>query len=180
MARRTWIVVVGERTALDWVLRTQQVAFRSRSASLALGRLRQGDQIAVYATRGVFHNPTRDQSEFLATAVATSDAKHLNRPRVVAGREFTVQATIRFDAILRPRSGVAAGDVAPNLSFVRKKPQWGQYFRHGLIDVPPKDFAVIRSAIRSSGTRVEPDVAADAIPVGRQKPSRRSNRLASG
>src|SRR6202051_2908697 len=67
-----YLLVIGERDALAWVLTTQRMAvpdYRSREVSA----LEPGDQLFLYTTRGCFHNPTRDRGRVVGVAKATTD-----------------------------------------------------------------------------------------------------------
>lgn len=70
---RSYLVILGDREAIGWVLREQRMAFpatpRAEVAALA-----SGDRLYLYATRGAWRNPTRDRGRIIATAVARTPA----------------------------------------------------------------------------------------------------------
>ena len=69
---QNYLLVIGERAALAWVLAEQQMAFPVLRRSQAMA-LEVGDELLIYTTRGCFHNPTRDAGRVMALAsVATS------------------------------------------------------------------------------------------------------------
>ncbi|HKF79950.1 MAG TPA: hypothetical protein VKB17_03920, partial [Thermoleophilaceae bacterium] len=60
----TYLLILGEREALAWVLREQRMAFSARRARSA-SALTLGDRLLLYTTRGCFHNPTRDRGRVI-------------------------------------------------------------------------------------------------------------------
>ena len=155
--RAGWVVVLAEAEGLRWVLEHRRMAWTEASARRA-AQLRPGDALVLYVARGAFHNPTRDESQLLGLAEVAGPVRPLPRPVRIAGREFVSGCDLRIEVALPERRGVPVRALVPRLSFVRRKEVWGQYFRSGLVRVPPEDLAVLASAVREAA-RVEPGPA---------------------
>ena len=56
----TYLLVIGDREALGWILAEQRMAFSSMSRP-HVRALSPGDTLLLYTTRGCFKNPTRDR-----------------------------------------------------------------------------------------------------------------------
>jgi hypothetical protein len=71
-----YLVVLGERDAIRWVLEQQRMAFPAtpRSEVAALG---PGDHLLLYATRGAWHNPGRDRGRIIGSATPLSAVRAL-------------------------------------------------------------------------------------------------------
>lgn len=151
-----WVVVLAEAEGLRWVLERSRMAWTEASARRA-AHIRPGDRLVLYVARGAFHNPTRDESQLLALAEVVGPVRRLRAPLELAGRRFVVGCDLRFEAVLPERRGVPVRPLVRRLSFVKRKDAWGQYFRSGLVRVPPEDLEVLAGAIRA---------AARTAPVG--------------
>ncbi len=145
-----WVVVLAEVEGLRWVLERSRMAWTEASARRA-ARVQPGDRLVLYVARGAFHNPTRDESQLLALAEVVSPVRRLPRPLELAGRRFVVGCELRFEVVLPERRGVPVRSLVDRLSFVRRKEAWGQYFRSGLVRVPPADLQLLASAVREAG-----------------------------
>lgn len=135
-----WLVVLGEREALEWVLRSKRMAFRAHvpTASISVG-----DRLALYVTRGAHHSPTRDEAQVLATGEFASAVE--NVPAVVAGEQFPRSCRIRLDEpVLQPREGLPFRPLVDRLTFIRKKDGWAAYVRTTLVKLPDDDLALLR------------------------------------
>src|SRR3954453_21509324 len=99
-----YIAVLGERAALAWVVQEQRMAFpqqRRREAQ----RVRPGDRLFLYATRGAFHNPTRDRGRVFGEAELTTSVTDLRPPVELVGRQFTSGCQLRMRALAPMREG---------------------------------------------------------------------------
>jgi hypothetical protein len=142
------LVAFGEIQGLRWVLEHQRMAFSEGLSSRARS-IDIGDELVLYVTRGAFHNPTRDRSQFVGLAGVTGPVRRARAPIVIAGREFVSSCPIEVEAALPERTGVMALELVPQLSFIKRKEVWGQYLRWGLVKIPGADHRLIRLAIRS-------------------------------
>ncbi len=151
LERAGWVAVLAEAEGLRWVLERSRMAWTEASARRA-AQIRPGDALVLYVARGAFHNPTRDESRLVALAEVTTPVRRLRQPVELAGRTFVVGCDLRFEARLPERGGVPVRPLVPRLSFVRRKEVWGQYFRSGLVRVPPEDLEVLARAVREAAS----------------------------
>jgi hypothetical protein len=151
--RGGWVVVLAEAEGLRWVLARSRMAWTEASARRA-ERIRPGDRLVLYVARGAFHNPTRDESQLVGLAEVVGPVRRFPRPVRIAGRSFVCGCDLRLEVVLPERRGVPVRPLVPRLSFVRREEVWGQYFRSGLVRVPPKDLQVLAEAVRQAAARV--------------------------
>jgi hypothetical protein len=159
--RGGWVVVLAEAEGLRWVLQRSRMAWTEASARRA-EQIRPGDRLVLYVARGAFHNPTRDESQLIGLAEVTSPVRRLPRPVRIAGRSFVCGCDLRLEIVLPERRGAPVRPLVPKLSFVRRKEVWGQYFRSGLIRVPPGDLAVLETAVRRAAAELRSRALAGA------------------
>ncbi|MGY0002498.1 hypothetical protein [Micromonospora sp. I033] len=95
----TYLVILGDRDAISWVLHEQRMAFpatpRAEVAALAAD-----DRMFLYATRGAWHNPTRDRGRIIGTATPQSTVRMLAAPIEIAGRTFVSGCDLRIDSLV--------------------------------------------------------------------------------
>ncbi len=85
---RNYLLVIGEATALAWVLAEQRMAFPALRRSQAMA-LEIGDELLVYTTRGCFHNPGRDAGRVMGLAKVTTHVRDLAKSVVFGERRHT-------------------------------------------------------------------------------------------
>ena len=74
-----YLLILGEREALAWVLKAQRMAFPSTTRK-EVQRLKVGDTVFLVTTRGCFPNPTRDRTRVIGQAQVTSPVEALDPP----------------------------------------------------------------------------------------------------
>ncbi len=87
LSMTSYLLVIGDREALGWILTTGRMAFPSAGRA-EVAALKPGDELFLYTTRGCFKNPTRDRGRIIATARVTSPVEHLDKPVHFADRDF--------------------------------------------------------------------------------------------
>lgn len=138
-----WLFVLGDRSALEWVLENRTMAFRDHIRATGIAK---GDRFAMYVTRGAFRNPTRDRAQVIA--VGTVAGPLSTEPVVIADEEFRQSVRIEFDEPpLQPRQGADFAELVPDLQFIRKKATWQAYVRKALAPIPEGDVDVLSKAI---------------------------------
>lgn len=139
----SWLFVLGESEAVEWVVQNRVMAFRD---GIRTNELRPKDRFVVYVSRGAFHNPTRDEAQVVASGIVTSQVE--SKPVTVCGERFKQSVRIRFDGIpLKARHGVPFVPCVPKLRFIRKKESWGCYVRRSLIRIEDRDYELLADAI---------------------------------
>ncbi|MFI5949762.1 hypothetical protein ACIA8B_19535 [Micromonospora chalcea] len=144
---RSYLLVLGERAAIAWVLSEERMAFPSM-ARREVAALAQGDQLYLYATRGAWHNPTRDRGRIIAKATATSAAQALDEPIVLVERKFYAGCTLLINGLVPYPGGLELAPLVPQLKAFPKSHAWSIYLRRALLALPDRDAQVIDGMLR--------------------------------
>ncbi|HEX6968478.1 MAG TPA: hypothetical protein VF174_06685 [Micromonosporaceae bacterium] len=144
---RSYLVILGERDAIRWVLREQRMAFpatpRAEVAALAAG-----DRLFLYATRGAWHNPTRDRGRIIGVATARSSARVLDEPVEIAGRTFVSGCTLHIEGLVPYPGGLELQPLVEQLSAFPKPHAWSIYLRRPLLALPGADASLLDERLR--------------------------------
>jgi hypothetical protein len=135
-----WLIVLNDQAAAAWVLKHKRMAFRNRAGP----DLQPGERMAVYLTRGAFHNPTRGRS--LIVALGYIDSSVVAEPIIVAGQTYDRSCALTFDSQAPLNDGLPFSQLVEKLQFIDKKDAWGAYLRRTFVRLSDEDFAVIQSA----------------------------------
>jgi hypothetical protein len=136
------LLILGERDALRWVLRTERMAFEGHRGN-DVTRLAVGDTLFLYTTRGCYRNPTRDRGRVIGRAIVTSPVEPLEESVVVMDREFSLGCTFNLVALAPRHEGVVLADLVPRLVAFPIKRAWSARMRRPILTLPPKDAALI-------------------------------------
>jgi hypothetical protein len=145
--RRSYLLVIGERAALGWILREQRMAFPPNRARDAQA-LRNGDELLLYVTRGCFHNPTRDRGRIVGEAQVKAEVVELDEPVTLAGREFTSGCPIDVRSLAPLGEGVELAPLVPDLTSFSSKTGWAMALRRPLLTLTSEDAAMLRRRLR--------------------------------
>jgi hypothetical protein len=137
------IIVIGEKTALEWVMDNERMAFRNSSRT---GPVHSGDPIAIYVTRGAFGNPTRDHSQIIGLGRFASDVQ--NRQETIGGVTYDKSCALTITDRLEPRQGLPFQPLVEQLGFIRSKRGWATYLRRTLVPISDDDFSTIEKAFK--------------------------------
>jgi hypothetical protein len=138
----TYLLILGDREGLSWVLHNRRMAFtESRAAEVA--DLRAGDRLFLYTTRGCYHNPTRDRGRVIGEAEATSAVTRLDRPILIGDRQFTYACDIELKSLAPFREGVVLAEYVPRLEVFPDQRSWSARMRRPLLPMTPKDALLI-------------------------------------
>lgn len=137
-----YLLILGDRSALSWVLRNERMAFASHRRNDVSG-LGVGDTLFIYTTRGCFHNPTRDRGRVIGRAAVSSPVEPLEKSTVVMDREFTLGCTFELVALAPRPEGVVLADLVPRLRAFPNKRAWSARMRRPLLALPTQDAALI-------------------------------------
>jgi hypothetical protein len=156
---RSYLLILGEREAVAWVLRHQRMAFPARRRAEA-GRLESGDELLIYTTRGCWHNPGRDMSRIIGRAYVTSPVKPLEAPVEVAGRTFESGCRIDVRTLTPYLTGVELAPLVEDLAVFPVKSSWSIRLRRPLLELPDGDAEMLR------GHLAEVEASADEVVDG--------------
>ncbi|MFG2099874.1 hypothetical protein ACGFJ5_04665 [Micromonospora echinaurantiaca] len=144
---RSYLLILGERDAIAWVLREERMAFpatpRAEVAALAVG-----DRLFLYATRGAWHNPTRDRGRIIGVATVGSAVRRLDRPIEIAGRRFVSGCDLSIDGIVPYPGGVELQPLVERLAAFPKPAAWSIYLRRALLALAPTDAKLLDEVLR--------------------------------
>lgn len=113
-ARGAFMLVVGDREALGWILREQRTAFPAERSRMAR-TLEPGDRLVLYTTRGCFNNPARDRGRVIATPVVSTPVRDLDAPVVFGGRAFASGCGLAIERVAPWGQGPELGLLVPRL-----------------------------------------------------------------
>lgn len=150
----SYLVILGERDAIWWVLHEQRMAFpatpRAEVAALA-----SGDRLFLYATRGAWHNPTRDRGRVIGTATATTAVRAFDVPIEIAGRAFHSGCDLRIDGLVPYPGGLELQPLVEQLEAFPRPHAWSIYLRRALLRLPEADRALLDRMLRPMVKRRE-------------------------
>ncbi|WP_036323531.1 hypothetical protein [Microbispora sp. ATCC PTA-5024] len=151
----SYLLILGDRQAIAWVLREQRMAFPPTSRS-EIAQVRPGDELLIYTTRGAYRNPTRDRGRVIGRAVVTSDVRPLDEPVRIAGREYPTGCNLRVDQLVPWGSGVELQPLVARLDAFPNPAAWSIMLRRALLRLSAKDAALLweRLASLSGGLSV--------------------------
>jgi hypothetical protein len=141
-----YLVVLGERRAIGWVLREQKMAFPARSRS-EVRMLAAGDRLYLYATRGAWRNPTRNRGRLIAYATAESSVSVLKEPIEIGERSFHSTCEIRVAGVVPYPGGVELQPLASSMAAFPKPDVWSVYLRRPLVRLSEGDAALLDGAL---------------------------------
>lgn len=138
-----YLLVIGDREALGWVLTEQRMAFPGFQRA-EVRALAPGDTLFLYTTRGCFKNPTRDRGRIIAAGTARSPVAKLDEPVEVAGRSFPVGCDVEFPTATRRPEGVELGPLVGELAgFAGMERSWSIRLRRPLVSLTQGDATVL-------------------------------------
>ncbi|MFI1191855.1 hypothetical protein ACH4T9_01035 [Micromonospora sp. NPDC020750] len=139
---RPYLVVLGERRAIGWVLREQRMAFPARPRA-EVRTLAAGDRLYLYSTRGAWSNPTRHRGRLFAYATADSSVRALEQPVEIAGRSFHSGCNLQISGVAAYPGGVELQPLVHLLGAFPKPESWSVYLRRPLVSLSEGDAALL-------------------------------------
>jgi hypothetical protein len=149
----SYLLILGDRQAIAWVLREQRMAFPATSRA-EVNRLAIGDELLIYTTRGAFRNPTRDRGRVIGTATVTSAVEPLDAPVTFGGREFPRGCALAVESLVPWGRGLELQPLVERLAAFPNPKAWSIQLRRPLLHLPRQDAAIIGQKVRAqAGTR---------------------------
>jgi hypothetical protein len=137
-----YLLVIGDRRALAWILASQQMAFPERSARSAQ-QLQPGDRLLLYTTRGCFGRPNRDRSRVIGEATVSSTVTRLATPIVFGERTFPIGCSLHLLSLAGFRSGVELSEYVPQMHAFPDPNVWSIYLRRTLLALDDHDYDLL-------------------------------------
>ncbi|WP_406259484.1 hypothetical protein OIA45_13445 [Streptomyces chartreusis] len=141
-----YLLIIGDRAALSWVITEQRMAFpagRSKGARA----LAEGEEVFLNATRGCFRNPTRDLGRVIGRATITSPVRVLDEPVVFNERSATEGCRVKVSGLAPFREGLVLRDLVPRLSVFPDSATWSVRMRRASLTLPPADAELVRTEL---------------------------------
>ena len=140
---RHYLLVIGDRAALAWVLAEQRMAFPALRRSQAMA-LEIGDELLVYTTRGCFHNPIRDQGRVMGLAKVTTHVRDLAEPVVFGERRYTSGCALEIQGVAALHEGVELSPLVAELHVFPDAGTWGAQLRRPLVPLDEHDASLLK------------------------------------
>ncbi|WP_182885197.1 hypothetical protein [Microbispora sp. H10885] len=138
----SYLLILGDRQAIAWVLHEQRMAFPPTSRS-EIAQVRPGDELLIYTTRGAYRNPTRDRGRIIGHAVVTSDVRRLDKPVHIGGRDYPTGCELNIDRLAPWGRGVELQPLVARLDAFPNPAAWSIKLRRALLRLPEKDAVLI-------------------------------------
>jgi hypothetical protein len=142
-----YLLVLGERTAIRWVLEQERMAFPATPRA-EVRALRPGDRLFLYATRGAWNNPTRDRGRIIGMATSADPVVTLDPPVEIAGRTFYSGCALCIDGVVPYPRGLEVQPLVNRLEAFPKPHAWSIYLRRALLCLPDGDRALLELELR--------------------------------
>ena len=143
----SYLLIIGERVALHWVVHASRVAFPPGRTSQARV-LDAGDVLFLYTTRGAFHNPTRDRGRISGRVVVLEPPQVFADIMELAGLRFASGCRIHIDRLAPYRGG------AELVQLVHRMPAtfgtgdgWRARLRATLLPIAEADTPILEAAV---------------------------------
>lgn len=141
----TYLLVIGEREALAWILREERMAFPSWRSPLK--GLATGDRLLLVTSRGCYHNPGRDVTLVMGRARVTTSPALLDEPVTVGGRSFPIGCRIGLRTLAPMRQGVALAPLVDQIEAFPHKHAWSATLRRALVQLGSVDADLLGSLL---------------------------------
>jgi hypothetical protein len=149
----SYLLILGDRQAIAWVLREQRMAFPAMSRT-EVNRLAVGDELLIYTTRGAYRNPTRDRGRIIGTATVISAVERLDDPVEFGGRSFPRGCSLLVKSLVPWGEGVELQPFVDRLEAFPNLKAWSTKLRRPLLRLPVQDATLLRARLASeAGTR---------------------------
>lgn len=157
-----YLLVVGDREALGWILTESRTAFPSAGRS-EVSALSSGDALFLYTTRGAFKNPTRDRGRVIGGAQVTTPVVRLDTPVRFGEREFPVGCDLALQSLAPLGEGVELAPLVGALETFRSAGSaWSVRLRRPLVRLSDDDETLLTKALaRVAVAQPDPTVRAE-------------------
>jgi predicted RNA-binding protein len=148
VAVRAYLLILGSREGLAWVLENKSMAFREGNASRAQ-RLEPGDRLFLYTTRGAFGNPTRDRGRIIGEAEVASNVKRRDKAVSIGGKPFTHDCRIVLRSLTPLHEGIELRPLINELEVFPNPDAYSAKLRRPLLALPATDAELIRTRLKT-------------------------------
>ena len=144
----SYLLILGEREAVAWVLRESRMAFPPTSRS-EVAKLKVGDDLFIVTTRGCWHNPTRDRTRIIGLAKVTTSVVAYDDPVTIAGRDFTRGCELGIETLAPYLTGIELVPLVSKLDAFPDKRSgvWAIRLRRPLLEISDTDAQLLRQEL---------------------------------
>lgn len=107
--------------------------------------LRIDDILLIYATRGCFHNPTRDRGRVIGEAWGASQVELLAEPVRFGDRKYPVGSALAVERLVPLGGGVELAPLVDQLAAFPEPARWGMQMRRTLVPLGGRDVTLLRA-----------------------------------
>ena len=143
-----FLLVIGDREPLAWVLTEERMAFTTGRASLAR-RLTPGDRLFLYTTRGCFRNPTRDRGRVIGEATVKTTVTTLEKPVEFGDLAFPLGCHLHITGLAARAAGVQLGTMLDKLHLFPDPKTWSVRLRQVLVPIDAHDATLLHGELAS-------------------------------
>lgn len=144
----TYLLVLGTREGLAWVISNGRMAFSESNAS-RVEALKPGDRLFLYTTRGAFGNPALDRGRIIGEAEVKTPVRRRARSLEIGGRTFTHECGIHIESLARYRAGLELTPLVKELHAFPNPNRYSARLRRPLLRLPDEDARLIRRRMKA-------------------------------
>jgi hypothetical protein len=137
-----FMLVIGDREPLAWILTNERMAF-SRSRS----ELAEGDRLFLYATRGCFRNPVRNRGRVIGEARVAGSVNLLPEPIVFGEKAFPFGCDLQITGLAARNTGPELRDMVSKLHRFPDPQTWSAQLRRVLVPLDAHDAAIVHNEL---------------------------------
>jgi hypothetical protein len=153
----SYLLIIGDRVALGWILTERRMAFPRGSRS-EVRSLKEGDELFLYTTRGAFKNPHRDRGRVIGTAFVRDEVTPLAQPVHLGGRDYPVGCDLEIGRLAKLGSGVDLSRLVPGMeTFADVGQAWSVRLRRPLLGLTKGDAARLQRELSKVLRRQDPE-----------------------
>jgi hypothetical protein len=134
----SYLVVLGDRDAIVWVLREQRMAFPEKARAEAK-EVTKGDRLFLYATRGAWNNTRRDRGRIIGLANVTGTVHAVDPPIKIGARSFHSDLALNIQGVIPFPGGLEILPLLGELATFPKPHAWSAYLRRPLLGIADSD-----------------------------------------
>jgi hypothetical protein len=137
-----YLLPIADREPLRWIVGQRRTALPQRRLGAAK-RLRAGDLLFLYTTRGCFRNPGRDRGRIIGIATISGEAALLDPPMRFGSREYPIGVRFKLDRLAPFREGVEFAPLVQQLQTFPKPESWSANMRQALVRLDERDIPLL-------------------------------------
>lgn len=141
-----FLLIIGDREPLAWILTEQKMAFPSYRGKEA-GQVAKGDHLFLYTTRGCFHNPGRDRGRIIGEATVTSEITTLKKPVEFAEQSFPMGCSLGITGLVSKDEGPEMTGLVDQLNLFPDSKSWGVRLRRVLVPLDKHDAGLLHTKL---------------------------------